>query len=105
MFDQKFNKATKNFMKYRVSYKGSNSTNEIFRYALLAEESLDEAQKYYKIRKRGVFGTVITYLLHLTDGIISKPKGGLFKPRSFDSYFDYNSINLSYDRIKISKDF
>lgn len=101
--NQRFLEADKNFLTYEEMYRNSENPVEVFEYALLAEQNLRDAKKYSDRRNKALIGIGVVYLINLTDGLISKPDRGFFKPWNFNPYIDFNSEAPTYYGFQISK--
>ncbi|MFV1883608.1 MAG: hypothetical protein ACMZ7B_03890 [Balneola sp.] len=101
--NQRFLEADKNFLLYEEMYRNSENPVEVFQYALLAEKNLKDAKNYADWRNKALIGIGVVYLINLTDGLISKPERGFFKPWSFNPYIDFNAEAPSYYGFQISK--
>tara|TARA_R110000868_G_scaffold408293_7_gene691112 strand:+ start:72296 stop:73264 length:969 start_codon:yes stop_codon:yes gene_type:complete len=104
IFNQRFLEADNNFIRYRNLYNRSENPVEVFQYAILAEENLNNAKKYSELRDLALIGVGTVYLLNVADGFFTKPKRGFFEPWDFDPYINFNPDALNYYGITISRD-
>ncbi len=105
IFNQKFNDAENDYDVFRTFYQSSSDPSDVLRYARLAEESLDDSEKYYKQRNLALLGTGVIYLYNVLDGLLSEPSQGYYKPWNFDPYFQFSNDALDFYGITVTRKF
>ena len=104
LFNNRFEEADKDFLRYRSLYNGSTNPIDVLRFGNLAEKSLNDAERYSELRNAALFTAGAVYLINIADGLLSKPKRGFFEPWDFDPFIDFSPNNQPEFGIQISRD-